>query len=85
MAINGSRNAAIFAAKILAQGSGRRCSPADRLHRGGQRLQMSRTLWVRWSFALPSGSAIRPSTTIGELQWPDPAVSVATGAGLLVR
>ena len=36
-----------------------------------QRLQMSRTPCVRWSLALPSGSAIRPSTTIGEFQWPD--------------
>ena len=31
-----------------------------------------------WSFASPSGSATRPSVTIGLFQWPPPAASVAT-------
>lgn len=34
--------------------------------------QMSNTPLVAWSFALPSGSAIRPSATIGLFQWPLP-------------
>src|SRR5262249_33184823 len=37
------------------------------------RRQMSRTPLVRWSFALPTGSVIRPSVTIGLFQWPLPA------------
>ena len=34
--------------------------------------QMSSTPVVAWSFAFPSGSATRPSTTIGLFQWPPP-------------
>ena len=40
--------------------------------------QMSSTPLVAWSFAFPSGSATRPSTTIGLFQWPPPHGSVAT-------
>ena len=35
---------------------------------GHQCRQMSRTPWVEWSFAFPSGSAIRPSIAIAEFQ-----------------
>ncbi len=41
--------------------------------------QMSRTPLVRWLFALPSGSAIIPSTTIGLFQCPLPVARLASG------
>ena len=36
-----------------------------------------------WAFAFPSGSATRPSTTIGLFQWPAPLGSVATSRPLV--
>ena len=44
---------------------------------------MSSTPLVLWLLALPSGSAIRPSTTIGLFQWPAPQGSVASSRPLV--
>jgi hypothetical protein len=44
---------------------------------------MSSTPLVEWSFALPSGRATRPSTTIGLFQWPLPEASVPTSVQLV--
>ena len=43
---------------------------------------MSSTPLCEWSFAFPSGSATRPSTTIGLYQWPLPEASVPTSLPL---
>src|SRR4051794_13416122 len=44
---------------------------------------MSSTPLCAWSFAFPSGSATRPSTTIGLFQWPAPLGSAATSRPLV--
>ena len=49
------------------------------------RRQMSSTPLVAWSFAFPSGSATRPSTTIGLFQWPPPLSSRVTSAPVVGR
>ena len=46
---------------------------------------MSRTPLVVWSFESPTGSATRPSVTIGLFQWPEPAFNVATSFPLAGR
>ena len=42
------------------------------------RRKMSRAPLVRWSFALPSGTATRPSVTIGLFQWLLPTLNEAS-------
>ena len=46
---------------------------------------MSSTLSAWCAFALPSGSAMRPSATIGLFQWPVPAGRVATALPVVGR
>ncbi len=62
-------------------GSGR---PAGRsAPQGFGRRQMSNTPLVRWALAFPSGSAMRPSATMGLFQWPSPASSSASSRPLV--